>query len=178
VVTYRLQREQQELLAAQHAFGLAVSSGDMLAATGPLRNAAKWLFTLHLERWSERDNSLGRIGTRFATAAHAHGRDILADTVHTLSDLAAPQVWQRLSVAPSWVCERHDRSLRARLHVGEPITPLDDARDTLRVCSLYALRHETTAPYPEWLAILDVATARERVRELERVITATVRRQP
>ena len=173
VVAYRLQREQQELVNSQHAFALAVNSGDMLAATGHLRNAAKWLFTLHLERWGERDNSQGRIGTRFVTAAHAHGADALVDTVHALSDLVEPQVWQRLATAPPWVRERHDRSLRARLHVGEPIAPLADARDTLRVCSLYALRRETTPPYPEWLAILDQATAQEYAAVLQHVITTT-----
>jgi hypothetical protein len=178
VVSYRLQREQQELLAAQDAFALAVRSGDMLAATGHLRNAVKWLFTLHLERWGERDNSQGRIGTRFLTAAYAHDAADLVDTVHALSDLAEPQVCQRLAAAPAWVRERHDRSLRARLHVGEPIAPLADARDTLRVCSLYALRRETTPPYPEWLAVLDPGTAHERAAMLQHVIAATVRRQP
>jgi hypothetical protein len=165
------------LLTAQQAVASAVNSGDMLAATGHLRNAVKWLFTLHLERWGERDNSQGRIGTRFTHAAHAHGVAELVDTVHALSDLAEPLVWQRLATAPPWVCERHDRSLRARLHVGEPITPLDDARDTLRVCSLYGLRRETTGPYPEWLAILDRDTAKQRVGDLGQVITATVQRE-
>lgn len=174
VVAYRLEREERELLTAQHAFEMAVHRGDMLAATGHLRNAVRWLFTLCLERWGERDNSLGRIGTRFATAALAHGAGDLVDAVHTLSDLTAPQVWQRLGVAPRWVRERHDRSLRARLHVGELIAPPDDARDTLRVCSHYGLRREYTPPYPEWLAVLNDEVARARVGEVKRLIAVTV----
>lgn len=173
VVALRLQREGQELLVAQQAFAEAVDDGNLLAATGHLRNTMRWLFTLQLERWGERDNSQGRIGTRFVTAAHTHDASNLADAVHTLSDLTEPQVWQRLAAAPPWVRERHDRSLRARLHVGEPITALDDARDTLRVCSLYALRHEAAPPYPAWLAIMDRDTARARGNMLEQVIAVS-----
>jgi hypothetical protein len=171
VVAHRLRRERREMLAAQQAFLASVAASDMLAATGHLRTTVRWCFTLCLERWGERDNSQGRIGTRFASAAQARGANALVDTVHTLSDLTEPQVWQRLAAAPCWVRERHDRSLRARLYAGEPITALDNARDTLRVCSLYTLRRETAPPHPEWLAILNGETARTRAGELEDLIS-------
>ena len=170
VVTYRLHREERELRSAQGSFAQAVASGEMLTATRSLRDAMKWLITLYLERWRQRDNSQGRLGTRFVTAAQAHGAEALVDAVHALSDLTEPQVWRRLEAAPRWVRERHDRSLRARLHIGEPVTALDDARDTLRVCSLYGLRCENVPPYPAWLAVMDMATARARVEDLERTV--------
>lgn len=172
VVAFRLQREHRELLAAQHAFVAAAASGDFLGATTHLRTAVKWLMTWYLEHWGERDNSQGRLGTRFAVAAHSCGQPSLVTTLHDLSDLAETQVWHRLAVAPAWVHERHDRSWRARVHVGEPITRLDDARDTLRVCALYGARLAVTTPAPAWLAVLDAEAARDRAVTLQHVIAS------
>ncbi|MFT4036912.1 MAG: hypothetical protein QM692_01930 [Thermomicrobiales bacterium] len=163
VVEVRLQREQRELTAARRRCEAAVAAGEWLGATVVLRDAVKWAQTLQLERWSERDNSQGRLGTRFAVAARAHGAGELVATLHALSELEEATVWVRLAAAPDWVHERHDRSLRARLRVGEPVTALDDARDTLRVCALYGARYEGAPPYPAWLAVLDAEKARARV---------------
>ena len=77
-----------------------------------------------------------------------------------------------MAAAPDWVQERHDRSWRSRLHIGEPITQEDDARDTLRVCALYELRHWPVGPFPEWLAVPNQATALDaKVARLSHLIS-------
>jgi hypothetical protein len=68
------------------------------------------------------------------------------------------------------VWERHDRSWRARHHVGEPIGRLDDARDTLLVCALYGIRRVTEPPYPSWLAIPDADVLATKVAKLRHII--------
>lgn len=85
--------------------------------------------------------------------AERHGLGDTVTKLHLLCDLDDTSVWRRMADAPAWVHERHDRSFRARRQTGEGITRLDDARDTLRVCALYALRHPLPPPYPAWLAI-------------------------
>lgn len=172
VVETRLRREQHELAEAQRRCGVAADRGEWLAATIALRDAVKSVQTLQLERWGERDNSQGRLGTRFAVAAQAHGAGELVSVLHSLSDLEEATAWARLAAAPRWVHERHDRSLRARWHVGEHITALDDARDTLRVCALYGARDEAAPPYPAWLAVLDAERAPRRVGMLGAVARA------
>lgn len=101
----------------------------------------------------ERDNSQGRIGTRFASQAETHGRGGPVAELYALCDLDDLSVAVRLDSAPDWMLERHDRSLCVRQRVGEAITPLQDARDTLRVCALYATRTVIAEPFPAWLAI-------------------------
>ena len=64
-------------------------------------------------------------------------------------------------MAPNWVWERHDRSWRARRHVGETVSRREDARDTLRVCALYEARRVQGPPYPAWLTIPTEAGALE-----------------
>lgn len=153
VVRLRLRRTQREVLAADCDMQASVVDGDLLGATTELRSAVKWLQTWKLEDWGERDASLGRIGTRFERLAIAHGHAGLPETLNELSALDTGSVERRMAVAPGWVGERHDRSWRARRYVGEDLTRLQDARDTLRVCSLYAARRVTEPPYPAWLAI-------------------------
>jgi predicted nucleotidyltransferase len=169
VIAFRLDRAQHEVRTAQRRCAEAVHAHDLVTATMQLREAVKWLQTWHLEQWGHRDTSLGRLGTRFAVLARAHGAAPLVETLHDLSDLDAASVWRRLETAPEWVWERHDRSWRARRHVGEPIERLDDARDTLRVCSLYGIRQVTEPPYPSWLAIPDVDVLAIKLAQLRHV---------
>jgi predicted nucleotidyltransferase len=163
VVAFRLARARQELDLAVSRCEEAIQAGNPLTATMQLREAVKWAQTRHLEQWRHRDNSLGRIGTRFAILASAHDAAPIVETLNQLSDLGADSVWRRLDVAPDWVQERHDRSWRARRHVGGPISQLDDARDTIRVCALYGSRRLNEPPYPVWLAVPDEATLASRV---------------
>jgi hypothetical protein len=170
VVRFRLDRGWREIRAAQSRFEDAARDRDPLAATVHLRAAVKWVQTWHLEQWGHRDNSLGRLGTRFAAQANAHGAAHLIETLDALSDLDHTSVSHRLETAPDWVWERHDRSWRARQYVGEPVSKLQDAQDTLRVCAQYGMRGVTVPPYPAWLAILDEEAMTARVTELRRIV--------
>lgn len=153
VVTARLDRERAELTAALARLERARQQPDLVGATVALRGAIKWQQVLLLETWGERDASLGRIGTRFRMSAEQRGLTELVASLDGLAGLDEASVTRRMSAAPDWVKQRHDRSYRARRHVGEPITRTDDARDTLLVCSIFALRHPLAPPYPTWLAI-------------------------
>jgi len=159
VVAVRLARAREEIGAAERRFRAAVATGDRWAATIELRAAVKWLRAWLLEGWGERDASQGRLGTRFERLARGWGRADLVGALRSLDDLDEESIDRRMAAAPDWVRERHDRSWRARRHVGEEATRGDDARDTLRVCSLYAMRRPTAPPYPAWLAVPGDAAA-------------------
>jgi hypothetical protein len=100
VVRLRLTREQGEVERAWRRLEAALASQDLLVATRALLAAVHWLRIWQLERWGERDNSLGRLGTRFERAARAHGRADLIDQINALTDLDGPTAEQRLAVAP------------------------------------------------------------------------------
>lgn len=152
-VQLRLTRAQREIEEAQQLCIANVDGGDAPGATVALRSAAKWMMTWQLESWGASDTSQGRIGTRFERLARDHDREDLVDVLRDLNDLSDVSVERRMEVAPDWVWERHDRSFRARQHVGEDVTAIQDARDTLRVCSLYEIRRVSEPPYAAWLAI-------------------------
>lgn len=153
VVSFRLLRARREVVEAERNVRVSIDGGDSLSATLGLRSAVKWLQTWILEGWGERDASLGRIGTRFERLAETHGCAELVVALNELSALDAASVERRPAAAPDWVWERHIRSWRARRYVGEEVSRLQDARDTLRVCSVYAARQIAAPPYPAWLAI-------------------------
>jgi len=152
VVLFRLARERREVEEAYQQLCASLDSEETLEATKALRAAGKWLQIWLLEQWSERDASLARVGTRFEHAARARGRSELVDTVNSLLDLDEGSVERRMAAAPAWVWEWHDRSWRARQLVGEAVTPLQHARDVLRVCTLFELRRVVKRPAPRWLA--------------------------
>jgi hypothetical protein len=135
-----------------------------------LRAAVKWVQIWQLEQWGHRDNSQGRLGTRFEVLARIRGFGNLVDILDELSNLDGNWVPRRLATAPDWVLERHDRSWRAREHIGEPVSRLQDARDTLRVCQLYGIRRVTERPYPAWLAILDEESIATKVTGLRHIV--------
>lgn len=167
----RLARERRELDDAIRLVTASIADRDPLAATTALRLGVKWLQTGLLEGWGERDSSLGRLGTRFAQSARAHGRSALVNELDAVVDLDAAPVTRRMAVAPWWVWERHDRSWRARRRVGEAVGREEDARDTLRVCALYESRRLTGPPFPDWLAIpSDLDVLAERSRRLSALI--------
>lgn len=175
-VRFRLDRASRELDAAVRDVGAGVDDRDPLAATTALRSAVKWLQTGLLESWGERDASQGRLGTRFARIARAHGRSRLVDGLDDLVDLDEASVSRRMAAAPEWVRERHDRSWWARRHVGEAVIRDQDARDTLRVCSLYAGRRLVGPPFPAWLAIpTDGAVLAEKTARLWAIVAAEAR---
>jgi hypothetical protein len=134
-----------------------VKRGNTFEATVAIRASANALMSWQLEAWNLRDASFGRIGTQFEHLALLRGDHDIVRTIRNLSDLHDPMVRKRMSVAPSWVLERHERSFRARRLVNEELGKSEDMRDTLRVCSVYESRKllGTPPPYPEWLAIPD-----------------------
>ncbi|MDP9365979.1 MAG: nucleotidyltransferase domain-containing protein [Chloroflexota bacterium] len=173
VVSLRLARARTEVVAAERRFREAVAIGDLWSATIELRAAVKWLRAWLLEGWGERDASQGRLGTRFERLARDRGRGGLVDAVRVLDDLDEESVEWRMAAAPDWVRERHVRSWRARRHVGEEVTRTDDARDTLRVCALYAMRRSPSRPYPAWLAVPgDAAAPAEKAARLAALLHA------
>ena len=175
IVALRLERASTELTAASHYLDMSLAEQDAVRATRGLHAAVKWLRALLLEGWGERDASLARIGTRFDQLAAAHGLADLALTANALCDLDDASVSRRMLLAPAWVHERHDRSLRARRLIGEPVTPADDARDVLRVCTQYELRVMTNPPFPAWLAIPgQIAVLAARARRLDALIEPRV----
>lgn len=158
-VRFRLARAGREVEESYRHLQAYIGSQDPQEATKELRSAVKWLQTWQLERWGERDTSQGRVGTRFELLAHDRDQPELVEALRVLSDLENESVQRRMAAAPDWVWERHDRSWRARRYVGEAVTRLQDARDTLRVCSLYEMRRVLARPFPSWLAIRTEAEA-------------------
>lgn len=115
--------------------------------------AIQWHQIYLMEGWGERDNSLGRFGTRFERTAGAHGRNELVHVLNRLSGLDEANVRRRLDQAPRWVIERRDRSWAARQHISENVTMLQNDQDVLRVSTIYGSRELTGPPFPFWLGI-------------------------
>lgn len=169
-VAQRITTTRQQVHATLQWRNDAIAAGDVLLATFAQRDLVKWVVTHQLERWGERDASQARIGTRFERLARQHGMPELIDTLRRWSGLDDDAVLRRMNAAPDWVHLRHDRSLRARRLTGEPLTPLEDARDVLRVGALYGMREffadgAAGPPYPAWLAIPDDVAALASVDE-------------
>lgn len=131
----------------------AAAMGDSLRGTLALWRAVQLTQIAMMGRWGLRDNSLGRFGSRFASAAAERGWDDLTRRLDSLAALDQATVNWRGRVAPAWVMLRHDRSLRARQAVGEEVNTLTDLRDTLRVCSRYYAMRYPGPTFPEWLGI-------------------------
>jgi len=153
VVQWRLTRTQREVQKSHQHIRTFIGKHDPQKAANEIRFAAKWLQAYQLERWGERDTSQGRIGTRFERLAIARNKPELVDALRVLNDLNDAAVEQRMAEAPDWVWERHDRSWTARRHVGEHVSRLQDARDSLRVCALYEMGRPLQRPFPNWLGI-------------------------
>ena len=172
VVRCRLARERREVEEAHQQLVASLDRGDVLAGTTALRAAAKWLPIWLLEQWGERDASLARVGTRFDEMAGARGRPDLVDLVNSLNDLDEGSVERRMAGAPAWVWEWHNRSWRARQQVGEAVTPLQHARDVLRVCTQFELRRVTERPGDPWLAFpVTVEVLNEKARLLSELLS-------
>lgn len=155
VVAERLGRSATSAMQCLQDVDAHLASGRRDLAFGQLLKAVQW-YQIHLmEGWGERDNSLGRFGTRFDLTASHQGKASLVADLNALSGLDETAVRRRLDRAPRWVIERRDRSWAARRHIGEQVTPLQNDQDVLRVSTMYELRTVTGPPYPFWLAVPD-----------------------
>jgi hypothetical protein len=94
----------------------------------------------------------------------------LGDALNDRSSLSQELVEARLEQAPRWVHERRDRSWKARRHIGEPVTTLQNDRDVLRVCTMYELRLIAKPPYPRWLGIPPEDELRERAQAVRAIV--------
>lgn len=170
VVSLRLNRTHAEAIASVDLARSCLAASDMIGALMALLKSVQW-FQIHLmEGWGERDNSLGRFGTRLEFVAAKHGSREVIDALYLLSDLTPSLVHSRLEVAPWWVKERRDRSWRARQADGEDVSALQNDRDVLRVCATYELRGVGNAPYADWLAVTSADVLTTRLDEVQSLI--------
>jgi hypothetical protein len=148
----------------------ALAAGDPSAAAVALREGLHAMFRLFMESWGGRDNSFGRFGTRFERMAAEWGRDELATRLFALGDLAPAEVARRLGAAPAGIRTRHRLSYAARRHVGDAVTPAQDARDVLLAFATRAMRYGA-APFPAWIALpTDAAVVSARVAEVRALL--------
>jgi hypothetical protein len=153
VVSLRLERSLAESRASLQLVDRELACCSRVKAYSSLLKSIQWFQIALMEKWGERDNSLGRFGTRFEQTADVHKATGIVEALHLISSLTSDSVGWRIERAPWWVHERRDRSWKARLAIGERVTSLQNDRDVLRVCTTYELRLLTTSPIQEWLAI-------------------------
>lgn len=172
VVRARLARHVDETRATITAARLAANDGDAIAATLGLWRAVQLTQIATMEGWGERDNSLGRFGTRFARGAAAHGVDPIARDLDRLAGLDPETLAARWAAVPAWVRLRHDRSFRSRQAAGETVAAEEDRRDTLRVCARYALLEAAGEgrPADAWYGILPAVDVPARLERLTSLI--------
>jgi hypothetical protein len=172
IVRLRLAREHRQVTSALQNLRVSLDQEDMLAATTALRTGVHWRRIAMLEEWGERDASVARVGSRFDKLAVARGLRRIAETLNVLCDLDDASVDQCMAAAPWWVRERHDRSLRAWQKHGDSVNRLEDARDVLRISTLYAMRRLSAPPFPAWLSI---PTDGKELLERAAILAALVR---
>ena len=172
VVAMRMGRSAREAQASLAFVNDYLGRDDVAAAWSAFLKAIQWGQVHLMEGWGDRDNSLGRFGTRFGRLAHRHGLEELAATFDALGGLDPESVAKRLAQAPAWVHERNDRSWRARVAVDEPVTRLESDRDVIRVCTMYELRVVEGSPFPGWLVVPEVADLRNRATRLAGLVEA------
>ncbi len=170
VVSYRLNRTRREALASIDLAELCLAENNTIGALMALLKSVQW-FQIHLmEQWGERDNSLGRFGTRLERAAAVHRGSSTVAVLNEISDLSPELVLTRLEHAPWWVAERRDRSWRARCAIGEDVSALQNDRDVLRVSTTYELRVVGNPPYADWLAVPTADIMTDRLGRLRSLI--------
>ena len=172
VVASRLARSAREARASLDLARALLDADDRAGAFAALLKGIQWHQVHLMEGWGERDNSLGRFGTRFEHLAERHGMRATFEALNALAGLERDKLGARLEIAPAWVHERRDRSWRARRHVGEELTPLQSDRDVLRVCVTYELRHVSQPPFPAWLGVPDAAELREKAGALAMILAS------
>jgi hypothetical protein len=170
VVDMRRARSAADARTCLQAAAEHLAQGDSGGAWYTCIKAIQWQQISLMEGWGERDNSLGRFGTRFGHEAESQGANDVAIEFDRLVNLDQASVASRLSIAPAWVHERNDRSWRARQAVGEPVTLLENNCDVLRVCTIYGLRSSVGPLHAPWLAVPGDAEIHQRLNRLGEVI--------
>ncbi len=129
---------------------------DPAAATHLLRESARALRLVLIERWGERLGSMGREWTRFERMAHRHGQATLAARIAALAGADAATAAERARIAPPWLQERIDLCYGARTAIGEDVSPAENARDQLAAFTVHVVRHRPDLHGP-WTGSPDVA---------------------
>ena len=124
---------------------------DPVKATFLLRESARGLRMVLIERWGERLGSMGREWTRFERMAQRHGQRPLAARIAALAGADAQTAGHRASIAPSWLQERIDLCYAARIAIGENVTWAENARDQLAAFAVHVARHRPDLNGP-WTA--------------------------
>jgi hypothetical protein len=170
VIRVRLDRSAAGARESLDAASEALHEGDRARAFSALLKSIQWRQIHLMERWGQRDNSLGRFGTRFEREARERGVGHIPEELDRLASLTDAEVQDRLTRAPWWVRERRDRSWAARRERDEPATALQNDRDVLRVCTIYELRLVAGNEFPDWLAVPDPEDMRARIAHLEELV--------
>ena len=165
VVGARLGEWHRQAAAALDA---AHRAGDPAGATRHLRESARALRMVLLESWGERLGSMGREWTRFERMADRHGGRPLADRIAVLAGSDVAGAAARAGIAPAWLRERIDLCLGARVAVGEPVSPAENARDQVAAFAVHVGRHRPDLDGP-WTGTPDPALEDHRTELAELV---------
>lgn len=140
VVTARINTWRQQaadaLTVATH-----VRTDDPTKATQLVRESARALRLVLIERWGERLGSMGRKWTRFERMADRHGQAALAAGLAVLAAADPATARQRTDLAPAWLQERIDLCYAARIAVGEDVTWAENARDQIAAFTVQVVKH-------------------------------------
>jgi predicted nucleotidyltransferase len=155
VVTARINTwHQQATDALAHA--TQAQTDDSAKATYLLRESARALRMVLIERWGERLGSMGREWTRFERMADRHNQRSLATQIAALAGADTDTAAQRAAHAPPWLQERIDLCYAARLAIGEDISRAQNARDQLAAFTVHVARHRPDLDGP-WTGTPDPA---------------------
>ncbi|GAB1690060.1 nucleotidyltransferase domain-containing protein [Krasilnikovia sp. M28-CT-15] len=140
VVTARIDAWWQQATGAL-AEAARIRPGDPVAATYQLRESARALRLVLIERWGERLGSMGREWTRFERLADRHGHAGLAARIAVLAGADTSTAAPRARLAPPWLQERIELCYGARTAIGEEVSPDENARDQLAAFTVHVVRH-------------------------------------
>ena len=168
VVTARVDTWRRQALEAA-AEATRTHRDDPAKATYQLRESARALRLILVERWGERLGSMGREWTRFEHLADCHRKQDLAARIAALAGADTTTAAQRATLAPPWLQERIDLCYAARLAVGEDVSPAENARDQLAAFTVHVARHRPDLDGP-WTGTPDQALD-THLAELRELIT-------
>lgn len=145
---------------------------DPVAATLAIRQAARALRLVLVERWAERLGSMGREWTLWQRMADARGFD--GREIVELANADAALALERAERAPLWLKERIRLSYAGRQLVGEQVSEAENARDQLSAFEIHVAKRNEP-PYAEWLDVpdSDLESKRARLFDLLSTLEAT-----
>ena len=171
VIEARVAEWERQTLDAHAQAQAAAQSGDPVTATLRLREAARALRLVLLERWGERLGSMGHEWTRWQRIAERHGATDTAASIAFVAAAEPDRARETIKQAPLWLLERIERAYAARLGSGEAVTEAESARDQIAAFRVHVSRHGPDLGGP-WLGLPD-PKLRIKLAELGRLIGET-----